>query len=120
MTFSQPSRELDALVAELVIGLPKNLISINGPIPSPSGAGHMVTEIARYSDDMNAAWEVVEKLTENWCDFSLERAGKNWHAVSAVASATAENAAVAICVCGVDSFRWLRKSQESPNRGIKP
>lgn len=111
MTSVKPSRELDAQVAEIVIGLPKSLISINGPIKSPTG-NHMVREIDHYSSDMNAAWAVVGAMTEYWCDFSLEKAGKNWHASSAVSTATAEEPEVAICLCALDAFRKLRSSQE--------
>lgn len=76
-------RELDALVAEKVMGKVKCTSTHNGEhIPwcyampeSPDQGG----ELAPYSTDIAAAWEVVDKLTAEFKSFSLV---KNLHASS--------------------------------------
>jgi hypothetical protein len=98
MTAMKAGRELDALVAEMVVNLPKELISINGPI---AYQGHQVREIELYSTDICAAWEVVEKMVEKVCDMSLERAGLNWHATFAAVTATASTPEMAICLAAL-------------------
>jgi hypothetical protein len=68
----EAGRELDALVAEKVMGIPKELISINGPIDSPYNPGTLVREIEHYSTDISAAWEVVDRMFEKGWDLYLE------------------------------------------------
>lgn len=56
-------RELDAWIAENIFNIPRDLISINGPIPSKAG-NYMVREIDHYSTDPAAAMEVLKKCYE--------------------------------------------------------
>lgn len=68
----EPGRELDALVAEKVMG--------NTLAPGPGAMGIVVniTELKRippYSTDIAAAWEVVEKIGEG---FTLGRSWEKW------------------------------------------
>jgi len=74
----EPGRELDALVAEKVMDIP---IIWRGPYvaggPLGLGTPH------KYSTDMSAAWEVVEKFDKNtfnlnWLDGS-NIYGIGWH-----------------------------------------
>ena len=54
-------REIDALVAEKVMG--NDVFSIGGPNPLQEGNKDQGTRIlAHYSTSIEAAWEVVEKL----------------------------------------------------------
>ncbi len=48
----QPGRELDALIAENVMGLKHSCLDGN----------HTLCGVKSYSTDISAAWEVVEKL----------------------------------------------------------
>lgn len=98
MTAMKAGRDLDALVAEMVIKLPKDLISISGAIPH---RGHMVREIDNYSTDLADAWEVVETMIERVCDMSIEKSGLNWTATFAAVSATASTPALAICLAAL-------------------
>lgn len=115
MRVMKAGRELDALVAEKAIRLPKNLISIDGPIPAFMGGG-MVREIDHYSTVLADAWDVVERLGEDVCDISIEKSGLNWTVTFAAVSATASTAPLAICLAalkfiGVDVTE-LRESSE--------
>jgi hypothetical protein len=91
-------REVDFLVAEKILGIPCEC-------PRSSGMLCRVHDCALYSRDMGAAWIVVEILLQHWCDFSLEASGANWTATCAVATATAESPALAVCLCGLEAFK---------------
>lgn len=76
-----PGRELDALVAEKVMGWRKRETPPGGHIwIDKDNLAYVPGELPRYSTDIAAAWEVVEKL--NNLDFSIEyeREIKIWRA----------------------------------------
>lgn len=61
-----PSRELDALVAEKVLGKKLDLRTDSHCVP----VGHVLPEHVRpYSTDIATAWEVVEKVGLVWRGF---------------------------------------------------
>lgn len=67
-----PGRELDALIAEKVMGFAKNKDDKYGEVPWRNSGGEEVyaehlsvppyMKLPRYSTDIAAAWAVVEKL----------------------------------------------------------
>jgi hypothetical protein len=61
-------RELDALVAEKVMGLPKPIHEVFWFIRYP----HVDGPLPAYSTDIAAAWEVVEKMKADHFDLCLE------------------------------------------------
>jgi hypothetical protein len=65
-------RELDALVAERVLGLRID----DAWFQHPDGRRVSSDGLPHYSTDIAAAWQVVDKLLTYSCDFELERAGK--------------------------------------------
>lgn len=69
-TYPKPGRELDALVAEKVMGLkPRNEFEGNTVVP-PHYTVYLrgnTVYMPRYSTDIAAAWEVVEKMKEMGC-----------------------------------------------------
>jgi hypothetical protein len=76
----KPGRELDALVAEKVMGINPLLFGSLVDYKMPNGS--IVTlpyECKSYSTDIAAAWEVVEKLTQ--FKFKLDQDGfSSWNA----------------------------------------
>lgn len=68
----KPSRELDALVAEKVMGLARiETLNSDGTWNAPLWAlptGGVMRELPRYSTDIAAAWEVVNRVrnTVGW------------------------------------------------------
>lgn len=98
----EAGRELDALVAEKVMGYPKEIISINGSVKSPNG-DWMVREIDEYSTDISAAWEVAEKLGSFWIDHTVSDLGIDVEFFTSLDHskerlvATADTAPLAIC-----------------------
>jgi hypothetical protein len=106
------NREIDALVAENVMGwilIPREKLGWG----IPPGRPHLVDEvkeIPHYSTDIAAAWEVVEKMTENpepHFELSKDRAG--WHAgfdpdrPFKRVTAKATTAPLAICLARLDT-----------------
>jgi hypothetical protein len=82
----KPGRELDALVAEKVMGLPnvRKYMSryVHDNHPEKAWVTGIV-DIPEYSTDISAAWEVVEKMHE-WggCEISCCGTGeKRWYVV---------------------------------------
>jgi hypothetical protein len=75
----QAGREMDALVAEKVMELPKDLISTHGPLfyTRKNGTQVKIKEIQYYSTEIAAAWEVVEKLRETGKHFFIRDTGNN-------------------------------------------
>lgn len=66
-----------------------------------------------YSTSIEAAWDVVERVQGEWCDFTLEASGLcQWTATSPVSTATARTPAMAICLCGIQAFKALREMRE--------
>jgi hypothetical protein len=76
-------RELDALVAEKVMGWTSDLYahSLMGEKvrlwlpPPPSDVAHTADTLPRYSTDIAAAWEVVEKVSGPGLAFELVDVG---------------------------------------------
>lgn len=76
-----PGRELDALVAEKVMGLRVKRNRITGLMTVDPDSGNterglhpvasIVPPLHRYSTDISAAWEVVEKIVSLTCDESF-------------------------------------------------
>ncbi len=59
----QPGRELDALVAEKVMGITREQMDRYKNLPSYAASyDGAVEEPRRYSTDITSAWSVVEKL----------------------------------------------------------
>lgn len=88
-----PGRELDALVAEKVMGCtPKRDGSGRIECGCPDkGHEHFIDPYDRemdmglksYSTDIAAAWEVVDKIANHWSNVSLLRADDgSWHVCS--------------------------------------
>ena len=61
----EPGRELDALIAEKVMGIKE------GQVFQTSKGSYSYKPYPYYSTDIAAAWEVVEKLSAVW-SFELE------------------------------------------------
>jgi hypothetical protein len=105
----EAGRELDALVAEQVMGWKRETYSFNnwrdGKVESMELSGLMgpdglreVDQFPFYSTDIAAAWEVVEKLEEeNIARLELTRLGWDWQKtwrVSFFTTAVSEGAIV--------------------------
>lgn len=83
----KPGRELDALIAEKVMGL---IVTEQGfcghPITKGGGRVHgtdmgwWATVLPFYSTDIAAAWEVVERMREKGFNFQIHNVNerKNW------------------------------------------
>ena len=74
------SRELDALVAEKVMGWWQRTHPEGLWVDWHRPSGHYADAVPAFSTDIAAAWEVVEKIHENcgpnrWC-FRLEDVGQ--------------------------------------------
>jgi hypothetical protein len=79
------NREIDALVAEHIFGWSEvafnaEINAATGRTPSRTGGmdGRGFAWIPRYSEDIAAAFEVVERLWPDVEYMNLERYGKNW------------------------------------------
>lgn len=74
----QAGRELDALVAEKVMGWK---LGDNRGAPAWFAHDEFRCEVWQFkpSEDIAAAWEVVEKLGKTWW-FDVELTGNLWHA----------------------------------------
>lgn len=59
-------RELDALVAERIMGLHLAKQEFTGELFIRYSKDTGLFQIPEYSADISAAWEVVEKLRETW------------------------------------------------------
>lgn len=100
----QASRELDALVAEKVMGLE----------PWPGKAGCFKAPIVlhyqtpkpclppEYSTDIAAAWQVVEKMQET-CEVSIEQKGTGWKVYFDAEWRGAETVPHAICLAALEA-----------------
>jgi hypothetical protein len=106
----EAGRELDALVAERVFGWTECDPDARpfGAVFEEPGYGRASNGdrrfIPTYSTDIDAAWQVVERVGERCCDFTLERAGSAWHADFRMGVATATTAPLAICLAALDAF----------------
>ncbi len=78
----KPGRELDALIAEKVMGIPVTFEQGDYWPPARPGANFSTQPIRPYSTDIAAAWEVVEKVGRIWNGFTfmLEwEEDRSWH-----------------------------------------
>lgn len=101
-----PGREMDALVAERVMGwkrvdvpaamramAAKDAVAVEHPEGGTTILEHggscegmpfsCERRLPRYSTDIEAAWSAIDKLTERFGDsvnFDMEREGGRWHA----------------------------------------
>lgn len=74
----KPGRELDALVAEKVMGLPKPYETRPGGdwVYNVQDSFVPVRTLKRYSTDISAAWEVVEKMDADSFDLKIIKSGQ--------------------------------------------
>lgn len=105
-------RELDALIAEKVMGFETVNFKSSDPheiIVTKDAEGNMRMAVPFYSTDIAAAWEVVEKLRDTW---AIELHGRDgaWSClveegdeVTAhfIAIAEADTAPLAICLAAL-------------------
>lgn len=105
----KPGSELDALVAEKVMGLERVMTPGFGmevgwrPIHSNLGA----SPLKSYSTDISAAWEVVEKMKQGSGHFSIKLTCYGWEALfryPVTREATAMTAPHAICLAALKAI----------------
>jgi hypothetical protein len=65
----EAGREMDALIGEFIFGFSKPF-PVYEPMKSKHG-DYMVRPISEYSNDISAAWDVVEWLKDGYLDFDL-------------------------------------------------
>lgn len=65
-----------------------------------------------YSTEIFEAWEVVSKVCEELCDFSLEKSGGNWTATWPGFSATDATPERAICLAALEYCKAKVQSKE--------
>lgn len=91
----EAGRELDALIAEKIMGQDYSLNSLEGSL--------VLKDPPHYSTNIAAAWEVVEKLGPDWDLISMEQ---GWIAsVGSSERARAETAPLAICLAALKAMR---------------
>lgn len=73
----KPGRELDALIAEKVMGISVTYEQGDYWPPARPGKNFSTQPIPQYSWSIEAAFEVVEKLRPNF-SFSLHDTGEDW------------------------------------------
>jgi hypothetical protein len=106
----EAGQELDELVAERVMGLPiLDLDTANCPYCGgemwhgrerarcTSCSEWRYSPYKNYSDDIAAAWDVVEKMYEKYQGVSCSRVYTRWHAQMGTQIAEAETPMLAIC-----------------------
>jgi hypothetical protein len=114
MTNVQMDRELDALVAEKVMGL--DVRKDDGGYSAYQLNNTIYMMIAPYSTDIAAAWEVVTKMDKTACDVSLEKSGLNWTATFAAVSETALTPERAICLA---ALKFMGHDSSDPHQSTK-
>jgi hypothetical protein len=89
-------RELDALVAEKVMGR---------DMTRPAGFKHPIG-MPHYSTDIAAAWEVVERLRAagHWFDLRDIRGNGYWASFGQEMSAEGKTASLAICLAALKAL----------------
>lgn len=108
----KPGRELDALVAEKVMGikLPTALIYRPCDVPDPKVLDDII--LPHFSTDIAAAWEVVEKMKSfqlnlsngngYWaCFFKDNTKNGEWSCPTTITYESAETAPLAICLAAL-------------------
>ena len=110
-TTVKPGRELDALVAEKVMGC-KVYVEANGNPrcdcpganatgPRPHASYGLYASLKRYSTDIAAAWEVVEKMREDGFLVALYRSAGAWIADTNPGYGKSDTAPHAICLAAL-------------------
>ena len=95
----QPGRELDALIAEKVMG--QNTRGLSGCGSWGCGcSSDPYPHLPKYSEDIAAAWRVVEKLDGTY-EPVIERHGPGWTAWFDSNQAWADTAPLAICLAAL-------------------
>lgn len=112
---TKPSRELDALVAEKVMGEQvRGTWIIDGV--RPDGIPNRQCPVEHYSSDIAAAWEVVEKLDGEWklqgheglgWEAGFDSSTGGMDAVIVSVEAMADTAPLAICVAALKAVGAL-------------
>lgn len=74
----KPGKELDALIAENVMGLPvldyNNYGTITVSYENDENRQAVWVDLPKYSTDITAAWEVAEKLAEKGFYYEIQQA----------------------------------------------
>lgn len=100
-------RELDAEIATRVMGeARRQRAAIVGYPPREMWwkiDGELMEHPPEYSSNIAAAFQVVEKMRERCCDFTLECAGLAWYADFVVGSGEGDSPALAICNAALDA-----------------
>jgi|GEM_PF-3264926 len=69
----KPGRELDRQIGEHIFGF-KNILNV----ADYWFIDDLNTSLPSYSTDIAAAWEVAEKMSEEWPQFSIARVDTGW------------------------------------------
>lgn len=77
-----------------------------GPCSWKEGRGPI--SVANYSTDISDAWEIVKKVSEELCDFSLEKSGGNWTASWPGFSVTDTTPERSICLAALEFCKAKR------------
>lgn len=104
----KPGREVDALVAEKVMGIRVTFEQGDYWPPARPGENFSTQPIRAYSTNIAAAWEVVENLND-FGSFNLKRTGpagwiarlRDWRATPTTIEASAPSAPHAICLAAL-------------------
>lgn len=130
----KPGRELDALIAEKVMGKPASVNSLYDPNDDDAYPDEWVLceggPLPFYSKEMNAVWDVVEHLAAKEIALQLWRAEKNeiggpWFAIftrdywfghpfkgeALLKIESAETAPQAICLAAIKQIQDKEKPQ---------
>lgn len=116
----KPGRELDCLVVEKVLSIPRNdtrcgygkiywedghLGSLTRPVWRWNGSGFR--QDFQPSTDIAAAWELVNRLISKGEIFRISKWGTDWEAEFAPYSGIGESAPHAICVAALKAVNAL-------------
>jgi hypothetical protein len=119
-----PGRELDALIAEKVMGHrvdfePEKIDNLFMVLDSkmPPIEIKDIKPVPHYSTKIEADWEIVEKLGDD--NFSLEKHGTHWEVRFGTAWAVALTAPLAICMAAIRAVDANNKFDlEQRHKGI--
>ena len=98
-------RKLDAAVARVVFGW-YDMYRDTGYPPGWTGSHRL--PVPFYTEEMDAAWRIVDRMEKYGHDFTLEKAGTAWYATWPLgASGACDSAPVAICRGALDVMRAM-------------
>lgn len=114
----EPGRELDALIAEKVMGW--RMLPDNEHFKTSQGwgpEGQSLAHCPRYSTDIAAAWEVVSKIKKAHWNFVLTCHHGEWtvklnHQTEGDDISEAESAPYAICLAALKAVETRDQSDE--------